>query len=445
MKATAMPPTPDTRQALLRDPNFRWLLSGAIITNLGDQFTLIALPWLVLQLTHDTRALGLVLALIAVPRAIFILIGGAVVDKHAPKLVLMITKFINTILLAVLAVSVLRAQAELWMIEALALGLGLSTAFSIPSGMSILPQVVQPAQLPAANGMMMGLRQVALFLGPLLAGALMAGAADTRGLAWAFALDAFSFALSAWTLAQVRTRPRAGAQTSQAVLAAVLAGLRHCWHDRQLRTYFLYFGGVAVLAVGPLQIAVPVLVNNAGMGAGALGLLSGSHGAGILLGMAASSVWPGRRLRSLGLTMLTCDAAIGLLIMPMGLISAAWQGALLMLLIGALGGYIQVGIITWMQQRVPPALMGRTMSLFMFIYMGLMPTASAATGWFMRFVSLPQLFMICGATMLGMCALAAAMGLVAGLQDGAQAFTTPAAVPPVPSSPLQPPRQSSSP
>ena len=61
-----MPPEKalDPRKDLLRNPNYRWLLSGAMITNLGDQFTLIALPWLVLQMTHDTRVLGLVLALI---------------------------------------------------------------------------------------------------------------------------------------------------------------------------------------------------------------------------------------------------------------------------------------------------------------------------------------------------------------------------------------------
>lgn len=408
--------SPDPRQTLMRDPNYRWLLSGAMITNLGDQFTLIALPWLVLQMTHDTRVLGLVLALIAVPRAIFILVGGAVVDRYSPKQVLMITKFVNTALLGLLAALVWREQATLEMIYALSLGIGISTAFSIPSGVSILPQVVQPAQLPGANGMMMGLRQLALFLGPLLAGLMMTvfgstdgtSVSDARGLGAAFGIDALSFAVSAWTLAKVQTRAAKPNAPQHAVLAAVWAGLQHCWQDRALRSCFLYWAAAAVLMMGPMQIAVPVLVNSLDLGAAALGMLSASHGAGILLGMAASSALPGLRLRSLGFTMLISDAAIGLLFMPMGIITATWQGAALMLLIGALNGYIQVGIFTWLQQRVPPAMMGRTMSLFMFIFMGLVPLSSAATGWLMRLITLSQLFVLCGGLLLTICALALA-------------------------------------
>lgn len=79
------PPRADPRAALLRDPNFRWLTSGSALTMLGDQFTLIALPWLVLQMTGDTLVLGTVLALMSVPRALFILIGGALVDRYSPK------------------------------------------------------------------------------------------------------------------------------------------------------------------------------------------------------------------------------------------------------------------------------------------------------------------------------------------------------------------------
>ena len=96
-------PPADPRAALLQDSNFRWMIGGSALSMLGDQFTLIALPWLVLQMTGDTLVLGTVLALISVPRALFILIGGALVDRHSPKQVLMITKYVNLVLLAALA------------------------------------------------------------------------------------------------------------------------------------------------------------------------------------------------------------------------------------------------------------------------------------------------------------------------------------------------------
>jgi MFS family permease len=92
------------RAVLLRDPNFTWLMSGSVMSALGDQFTAIALPWLVLKLTGDPLALGMIVAMMAIPRAVLILFGGALVDRHSPKRVLMLTKHANALLLGVLAV-----------------------------------------------------------------------------------------------------------------------------------------------------------------------------------------------------------------------------------------------------------------------------------------------------------------------------------------------------
>src|SRR5213076_202893 len=93
---------PGSRSALLRDPNFTWLMSGGVISALGDQFTMIALPWLVLQLTRDPLALGMMVALLGVPRDVLILFGGALVDRHSAKRILMLTKHVNTVLLGLL-------------------------------------------------------------------------------------------------------------------------------------------------------------------------------------------------------------------------------------------------------------------------------------------------------------------------------------------------------
>jgi hypothetical protein len=405
-----------TRAALLADRNFRWLTGGGAISMLGDQFTLLALPWLVLKMTGDTRLLGLVLALVGVPRAVFILVGGALVDQYSPKRVLMITKHVNTVLLGVLAAMVFSGAFNLVVVCVLALGIGLASAFSIPSATSMLPQVVRPDQLQAANGIMLGLRQLSMFIGPVLAGVLIAvfgdgggTLADADGIAIAFALDAFTFALSAWTLSKVATHPVPPAQRpAPPVLAAIGEGLRHFWRDPELRTCFAYWAAVAVLILGPLHIALPVLASTQpGLGASALGLMAGAHGAGTLAGMIVSGSGLRLRIGTLGMTMLLADVAIGVLFMPMGGISAAWQGATLMFIVGLLGGFMQVAVFTWLQQRVPPALMGRAMSLFMFIFMGLVPVASAVTGWLMRGITLGQLFAASGGALVVLALLAA--------------------------------------
>lgn len=427
-----MTPSPQhPRAALLQDSNFRWMASGTALTLLGDQFTLIALPWLVLQMTGDTLVLGTVLALMSVPRALFILIGGALVDRHSPKQVLMRTKYANLALLGLLSGLVLAGALTLWMVYALSLAIGLATAFSIPAGTAMLPHVVPRTQLQAANGISMGLRQLTMFLGPLLAGLLIAlfgdgsradGAgtmANATGIGIAFGLDALSFGVSAWTLSKVRllatapatsaspNRPAGQGTAPPAVLASVAQGLAHFWRDRELRTCFLYWSAVAVLIMGPLHIAMPVLASSLPhLGAAAFGALVGAHGAGTLAGMVASGMLPRLRWGSLGMTLLAFDATIGLLFMPMGVIGALWQGVALMLAIGLLGGFMQVRIFTWIQQRVPPALIGRAMALFMFIFMGLAPISAAATGWAMKGITLAQLFAACGGALVAVAALA---------------------------------------
>lgn len=421
-------PPAQSRAALFRDRNFRWLIGGGSLSLLGDQFTLIALPWLVLTMTGDTLVLGTVLALISVPRALFILVGGAIADRYSPKQVLLLTKYVNTVLLGLLAALVFTGALTLPMVYALALGIGLSTAFSIPSGTAMMPHVVQPEQLQSANSIQLGLRQLSMFVGPLLAGLLIAlfgdGAgssmANAKGIALAFGFDAFSFALSAWTLARVATRPVAARPSGPAapVGSSIAEGLRHFWRDVELRTCFIYWAAVALLIMGPIHIALPVLASTQpGLGAAAFGIMVGAHGAGTLAGMVASGIRPGLRVGSLGTTILVFDAVIGLLFIPMGQIGAAWQGAGLMLTIGLLGGFMQVAVFTWIQRRVPPALLGRAMSLFMFIFMGLAPISAAVTGWIMRGVTLGQLFAASGGTLVALAVLAFAGSQMRNVTD----------------------------
>ena len=427
---TRSPPDP-RRATLLRDRNFGWLMGGSVLSMLGDQFTLIALPWLVLKMTGDTLALGTVLGLVSVPRALFMLVGGALVDRYSPKRVMLLTKYINTVLLGLLAALVFSGHFSLWAVYLLAGAIGLSTAFSIPAGTAMLPHVVPPQMLQPANGLMMGLRQLSMFLGPLLVGLLIAlfgdgtpaaqgGTPDATGIGLAFAFDAASFAISAWTLSKVRQLPLAPRhpQAANAVLASVAEGLRHFWRDTELRTCFLYWGALAVLVMGPVHLALPVLASSRpGLGAAALGVMLAAHGAGTLGGMLLSGLLPRLRFGSLGSTLLVVDALIALLFMPMGLVTAGWQGAGLMLAIGLLSGFMQVAVFTWIQQRVAPALMGRAMSLFMFIFMGLVPMSAAATGWVLRGITLGQLFAGCGVLLLGLVAVAAFGSQMRNMRD----------------------------
>jgi hypothetical protein len=158
---------------------------------------------------------------------------------------------------------------------------------------------------------------------------------------------------------------------------------------------------VALLITGPMQVALPVLASRMpGATANTLGVLAGAHGAGTLLGMVLAGARPGWRARTLGATLLLVDALVGVLFMPLGYIGSVGPGLPLLLAIGVLGGFMQVAIFTWMQRRVPPQMLGRTMSIFMFIFLGVAPLSGALTGWVMRGVALPTLFTACGAALV---------------------------------------------
>ena len=155
-----------------------------------------------------------------------------------------------------------------------------------------------------------------------------------------------------------------------------------------------------------MQVAMPVLANDL-HGATTLGLMMGANGAGTLLGMAAAATL-GKRLRfaSFGAMLLLIDGVAGLLVMPLGAVHAAWQAAALMLCIGVLSGFMQINVFTWLQRRVPPQMMGRAMSIFMFIFMGLAPLSAAATGWLLTTITLSQLFVGGGIILVAFAAVA---------------------------------------
>jgi MFS family permease len=239
--------TPQASPLAHRD--FRLLFAGSAISALGDQFTLVALPWLVLKLTGSPAALGLVLAAMALPRAAFMLIGGAVVDRLSPRRVLLWARAINAVLIGMLTLLVFAGAIRMPVVYALALGIGLSTAFAYPAGSALLPSLLPPQLLPSANALMMGARQLSLFVGPGLAGLVIgAGAApatahgvvDAGGLGMAFAVDTASFLVSLASLLLIRQRDDVHARVTEGhVLANVLGGLRAIWADLPLRACVL--------------------------------------------------------------------------------------------------------------------------------------------------------------------------------------------------------------
>jgi MFS family permease len=407
---------------VFRNRDFRLLWLGEGISLLGDQFYLIALPWLVLKLTGSAFAIGTVLALVAIPRAVFMLVGGALTDRLSPRVIMLCSNVIRLILVTALALLTVTGLLELWMLYSFALLFGLADAFFFPAQSAIIPRLLGADRLQTGNALIQGTAQLSVFLGPVLAGTLIAlldgggaaagsGVPDMWGIGAAFMFDAASFLASAVTLAMVKVPALAdegvaGAKTGAAgaasggaksgapagagggaaraktgLFSSIGEGLALVWRDKTLRYYFGLIAVVNLLMTGPISVGIPVLADTrfAG-GAATFGIIISAFGAGSLLGVIIAGARRRPAARKFPMIMLGLTAGMGIGLALLGTLSSVVPAAVVAALMGLGQGYVVIQFITWLQLRTAPQMLGRMMSVLMFAVVGLSPLSSTVAG-----------------------------------------------------------------
>jgi MFS family permease len=382
MVETSSPKNPMARVMSLRD--FRLLFAGTTTSLLGDQFALIATPWLVLQLTGDPLTLGIVLALEGIPRAVFMLLGGAITDRISPRLVMLSSDIIRFILTGLMAFVIFTGTIQVWMLYAFGLGFGLVAGFAIPAGNSIVPMLVEEQDLQAGNSIMMGITQLVGFIGPTVAGILIGGySSSSLGIGLAFTIDSVSFAVSAVCLWAMHGGKRLSDKSSQeeSVWTSILVGMKYMWDDVALRVMFLVISALNFLFTGPLLVGIPVLANQRlPEGALAFGLLMSAYAGGNLAGYLLAGSLPRAKGKAMSIFLVTLLAAFGVVIGLFGFIRSTWVDFGLILILGVGNGYIAILLFTWMQTRTPKEMLGRMMGMVMLSSTGLVPVSQAISG-----------------------------------------------------------------
>jgi MFS family permease len=402
MTGSTRPENPMLRVMSLRD--FRLLFAGATTTFLGDQFALIATPWLVLRLTGDPLALGLILALEGIPRAVFMLLGGAITDRLSPRILMLVSDLIRLALTVWMASVVFTGAVQIWMLYVFGLGFGLVAGFSIPAENSMVPMLVAEGDLQAGNSIIMGVSQLTGFIGPTIAGIIIGGYSGSMfGIGIAFAVDAVSFAVSAtalWLMHGGGRKQTGNSAAAEGVRASILAGMKYLWSDRGLRLMFLVVTALNFLIVGPLLVGIPVLANQRlPEGAVAFGLLMSAYAGGNLAGYLIAGSLPRASGRTMKIFVILLLAAFGLVVGSLGFLRSTGADFALMLLLGVGNGYLSIILFTWMQTRTPREMLGRMMSILMLSNTGLVPIAQAVSGAVSKW-SLTGLFASAGALVL---------------------------------------------
>lgn len=385
--------------------NFRLLWSGQSASVLGDQFEMIAAPWLVLKLTNDPLALGLVMALSSIPRALFMLVGGAITDRFSSRSIMLISDAIRLVLTAGMALAIYTNSVQMWMIYGFALCFGLISGFFFPASSAMVPKVVAKDELQAGNSLMSGTSQLSSFLGPVLAGGLIAlfsgsSTIGLTGIAIAFGVDALSFAISFVTLLAMRLPETAPADGSDNVFESIKTGIRYAFNDPFQRVLMILIAAANLFVAGPLAVGMPVLAQaRLTGGAAAFGLVMSAYGGGNLGGILLAGVLPRPKPGWMNGFIVAFLAGFGLMLCSYAFITSTWLAFALMLIMGVGNGYFAITMITMIQQRTPAEMLGRVMSLVFFANMGLMPISQAVSGLVLK-LNLSSLFLGAGALML---------------------------------------------
>ena len=291
----------------LRYRDYRLYWFGQLISVLGHQMLIMALGWLVYDITGSRLQLGLLGLVTAVPAILLNLAGGVVADKVNPRRLIMGTQTTAAVVVGVLATLSATGHILPWHIMVTAFLMGGLGAFDQPSRQAIFPHLIERRALMNAVALNSSIWQGTRILGPALAGVLI----DLVGASIAFYLAAAGFITFVLFLSNVRM-PQIKRDPSANFLQDMASGLRfirdnHIFTFLLGMTFFSSFFGMSYIFLMPVFQKDVLMV-----GASGLGLLLAMGGVGALSGTIIVASLGNIRRR--GLLMIGSAVAFGCLL-----------------------------------------------------------------------------------------------------------------------------------
>ena len=363
---------------LYRYPAFGRLWMGRSISLFGDAFTLIALPWFVLQITESGTATASILLTLQLPAILTSLAIGSLIDRFQPRAIITIDNGLRTLIIGLIPILYWFGLLELWLLFLLTFLAGMLVPATEVGSRSVLPELVKDQDLDAANMLWSFSLNLALVLGPAVAGLLVASVGGPSVLL----IDAVTFAVMAFVAVTIpnleRSKPSAQAPLSERL------GLRQLW-DMKVVRYTTLLSLVFFFSYGPLEAAMP-LYSDAILQTDArgYGLLWSALAVGALIGTLSSTTLS-RRLR-LGVALPLIALLWGASLLPMAFTNKLWLACSLLLLGGLMWGPYTPMETTLLQRNVPKAQLGRVLGARSTLLTGGSPLGLAVGGIVLAFV-----------------------------------------------------------
>ncbi|CTQ49384.1 MFS transporter [Jannaschia donghaensis] len=363
-----------------RNANYRWLVGASGVSNLGDGVSALAFPWLATLITRDPVLISLTAVAGRLPWLLLTLPAGVWTDRIDRRR-LMIRADVFRMVMTLGVVAMVLAAPPPVASPGLAIGALCAVAFLLGSAevlrdnaaQTVLPSVVRPADLEAANGQMWSIERImGEFVGPPLAGVLIA-----LSLPAPFVFDAVTFALAAG-LIWMMVVPTRIAPARRSFRVELMEGLIWIWRHVMIWRLAIILGVINACAMAALTMLVLFSQDVLGLGAVGHGLLltCGAVG-GVIGGMIAPAV--ARRVggtRSLWVAFVLfsgCYALIGVATSPV-VVGVA-------LFVESLGAMLwNVVTVSFRQRAIPDDLLGRVNSVYRFFGWGMMPVGALAGG-----------------------------------------------------------------
>lgn len=331
----------------------------------------IAVSWLAWELTGSAFWVGVVAFCDLAPAVVFSPLAGAVADRADRLRMTMLAQLAIGLNAAAIAVLVAGGWMTIGILLVLEVLGGIAASFAQPARQSLMPGLVPRADLPAAVALNSLTFNVARFIGPALAGPLIAVA----GVWPPIAVNALAYAFATLTTPMLRVdeAQRRGHAATASLFGEMMDGLRYAARHPGLGP-ILGFAAVAALLLRGVQEILPPFVERVfGLGAEALAVLTAAFGVGALIsGLAVAA-----RGRIEGTTRLAVLGVLALGLATAGFVATGWfvLGVLCAALMGAAGSVHGISVQTLAQSASDPAMRGRVLSLW-----GLITRACPALG-----------------------------------------------------------------
>ena len=364
----------DTRP--LQNPHFRRLWLANIVTVIGAQLTVVSVPAQIYAETGSSAYVGLTGLFGLVPLVVFGLYGGALAD-HVDRRTLLICTTVGLILTSSLFwVQAALGSGDVWLL----LGLfSLQQAFfavNQPTRSAVLPRLLEPELLPAANSLSMTVMQAGGIAGPLVAGALI----PVLGFSWLYLLDALSLLFTLGAVVRLPPLPiEAIAGAAAPGLRSVIEGLTYLRTQPVLLMSFVV--DLIAMIFGMPRALFPEIAHRdfGGPDQGGLvfALLFAAIPAGAVIGGVLSG-WVSRVTRQ-GLAVIVCILVWGAAILGFGVAVALadhWRTPMLVLAVAmlALGGAADMASAAFrssmLQTAAADAVRGRLQGVFIVVVAG---------------------------------------------------------------------------